>query len=185
MPATSLRCARPPARWAAAGHDEAAGGISAGEAERLKVLARFMLSPLYGILIGLAFIGPWLVLGRTLTARSAFASLCFVLAAALAAGCTSAAMRIVVRRPWSARFAAALFILIAGTAGLATLFMTLGRLLAYDHVMQIPLRWVVIVIGTAGATTLYDVLSIAAPMMLPFALPLVVLFALLFARPPR
>ncbi len=109
----------------------------------------------------------------------------FGLAAALSAGVTIFANRLLARRPWSARFAAALFLLLLGTAGLSTFFMTLEDTLTSHQRYRFTILFKLWIFAVSGVGELYNVLAIAARLLLPLGLPLTVLFAILIARKPR
>lgn len=89
------------------------------------------------------------------------------------------------KRPWSARFAAALLALLAGTPVVTTLLIAVTSLLSHHRVTEIPIRFTLLILATASALALYNILTIAARLMLPVGLPLTVLLALLIARRPR
>jgi hypothetical protein len=120
-----------------------------------------------------------------LTDRALTATAFFAIAGTLSAGAALVAVRLLRRRPWSARMAAALFLLLTGSPGLAALFMSLLNLLTRHDILQVPIKISLLILGISGAGALYNILAIAAPMMLPLALPLVALFALAIARKPR
>ncbi len=89
------------------------------------------------------------------------------------------------RRPWTARLAATLVILFAGTVGVATAAMAAQLILRHHHLSEIPLKIAFLVVALSTAGELYTVLSAAAPLTLPLGLPAVAVFAVLIARPPR
>src|SRR5688572_29920217 len=75
--------------------------------------ARALLAPAFGAGLALAFAAGWIGLGRNFTARTLSAALTIAVAAALAAGLALLAARVLAQKPWSARFAAALILLVA------------------------------------------------------------------------
>ena len=48
-----------------------------------------------------------------------------------------------------------------------------------------PIRISLIILAISGAGALYNVLAVAAPLITPLGLPLIVLFAWVIARNPR
>ena len=109
----------------------------------------------------------------------------FALAGTLAAGAGLIGVRFLWKRPESVRIAAALICLIAGTAGFATLIFTFDIVFAHHRLSEIPIRMTLIILAISGAGTVYSMLAIAAPIILPLGVPLIALFAVLIARRPR
>jgi hypothetical protein len=149
------------------------------------VLARAVLAPAYGAAIALAFALSWGVLQRGLDGRTLLATAYFGLAGTLAALAALVAGFLLRTRAASARFAAALVLLLLGTAGFAGVFLTLQLVLTFHRLNEVPLKIALLILGISGAGALYNVLAIAAPLILPLGLPAVVLFAILIARRPR
>ena len=110
---------------------------------------------------------------------------CFAAAGMLSASLALLATYLLRRRPFGARMAATLFLLLLGTAGLSTLFMTLKVVLTFHRLNEIPVEIAILVLGIAGLGALYNVLTIAAPLILPLGLPATAVFAFLIARRPR
>jgi hypothetical protein len=63
--------------------------------------------------------------------------------------------------------------------------MALQVVLTYHRLSEIPIKIAILILGISGAGALYNVLAIAAPLILPLGLPLVLVFAALLARGPR
>jgi hypothetical protein len=119
------------------------------------------------------------------TGRAAGATAYFFVSATLSGWVALLAMRLLGSRPWSARMAAALLLLLAGTAGFAALFMTIEVIVVYHDLSEVPPSVSLMVFGLSGAGTLYDVLTVGAPLILPVGLPIFALFAFLIARRSR
>ena len=135
--------------------------------------------------MALSFAAGWLVLARTVTAHTATALLAIGVAGALAAGAALVAARMLRRRPWSARFAAAFLVLTVGTCGLASFFIA-ARIAWLSHPLpDLPLHIVLVILAITGIGALYGFLAIAGFLILPLGLPLIVLFATILARTPR
>ena len=152
---------------------------------RLKGLARALLAPAFGAAIATSYALAWLFLERAFTPRVLTASLYFAIAGTLSAGAGLIAARLLAKRRGNARIAAVLICLVAGTAGFATLFFTLDIVLTHHRLSEIPIRISLIILGISGAGTMYNMLAVAAPIIVPLGLPMIVLFALLIARTPR
>lgn len=146
---------------------------------------RTLLAPIFGVAMALCFATGWLLLERAFTSRTLFACLYVAAAAALSAGLALAAARILARRPWSARFAASLALLIAGTGGLTSLFMAIEPAWTSHPLAELPPQTVLLILATIGAASLYSFLAIAGLLMLPLGLPVMALFAALIARGTR
>jgi hypothetical protein len=175
----------PPKRRGARSHDSASACQSRrGTAPRLS-LARVALAPAFGAALALCYLAGWLALERALTARVGTAMIYIGVAAMLSAAAALLASRLLAGRPWSARFAAALLALVVGTTGLASLFMTVELAWTTHPLPDLPLHVVFLIIAFIGIGALYGFLAIAGHLILPLGLPIVALFALLIARPPR
>ena len=127
----------------------------------------------------------WLFLDRSFTSRVLTATLYFALAGTLSAGAGLIGAQFLSKRRESARIAAVLVCLVAGTTGLAVLFFTLDVVLTRHSLSEFPIHVSLIILGISGAGTTYSMLSIAAPIILPLGLPVIALFAVLIARTPR
>ncbi len=156
-----------------------------GRNQRLSGLTRALLAPAFGAAIALSFTLGWLALDRAFTPRTMTAAAYFALAGTLSAGAALVAMRLLARRPWSARMAAALVCLVAGTAGLASVFMMLELVLTFHDLSEVPIPIAIVILGYTSAGALHSVLAIAAPLILPLGLPMIALFAILIAKNPR
>ena len=141
--------------------------------------------PAFGAAIALSYVLPWLALGRAFSPRVLTATLYFALAGALASAVALLAARLFARRPWSARIAAVVICLAGGTAGFVALFLTLQIVLSHHRLSEIPIRILLIILAISGASETYNVLSIAAPLILPLGVPAILLFALLISGKPR
>ena len=135
--------------------------------------------------MALSYTVGWLAYGREFTARTATADAYFALAGALAAGAALIAARLFRNRPWSVRMAAALICLLVGTTGFASLFTMLHVVFGFHDFSEIPIPMALIILGISGAGALYNVLAIAAPLIMPLGLPMIALFAVLIAKNPR
>jgi hypothetical protein len=135
--------------------------------------------------MALAFAAGWIGLGRDFSARTLSAALTIAVAAALAAVLALIAARLLARKPWSARFAAALILLVAGSGGLASLFIGVETAWATHPMAELPLHIVLLILLIVSTGALYGFLAIAAPLILPLGLPLIAAFAVLMARRPR
>lgn len=152
---------------------------------RLSGLTRALLAPAFGAAIALSFTLGWLALDRAFTPHTMTAAAYFALAGTLSAGAALVAMRLFARHPWSARMAAALVCLLAGTAGFASVFMMLEDVLTFHDLTEVPIPIVILILAISSAGALYNVLAIAAPLILPLGLPMIALFAILIAQNPR
>jgi hypothetical protein len=146
--------------------------------------AAFALAASFGIGVALAFSVGWLALDRAFTGRALTAFVYLVLAGTCAAGLALAAARILAQKPWSARFAAVLILLSAGTGAFATLLMAAQMAFSFHHLSEAPLHIILLILGILSAGALYGFLAVAGPLLIPLGLPLIALFALLIA-PPR
>jgi len=61
----------------------------------------------------------------------------------------------------------------------------LQLVLSHHRLSEIPIRISLIILAVSGAGALYNVLAIAAPVIMPLGLPLIALFAWLIAKSPR
>jgi hypothetical protein len=144
-----------------------------------------LLTPAFGIALGASFLVGWLLLDRAITGRTLTAFLCIAAAGAVSAALAVIAAHLLRRRPWSARFAAVLIVLTAGTVGLAAMFMAAPMAWGFHHLTDLSIRIVLLVLAIQAASALYGFLTVAGPLMLPLWIPLTAAFALFIARPPR
>jgi hypothetical protein len=146
---------------------------------------RLALVPAFGCGMGLGYIAGWTALERAVTDRTLAAAATIGGAATLSAALALIAAHLLRQRPWSARFAASLILLLGGTVGFASV--AAGTHLAWTQhtLLELPLHITALILAIQIAATLYGVLALAAPLVLPFALPLVAAFAVLIARSPR
>jgi hypothetical protein len=146
---------------------------------------RLALAPAFGCGMGLGYIAGWMALDRAVTDRTLAAAATIAGAAALCALLALAASYVLRRRPWSARFAASLVLLLGGTVGFASVAAGTHLAWAQHALLELPLHITVLILAIQIAAALYGFLALAAPLVLPFALPLVAAFAVLIARHPR
>jgi len=135
--------------------------------------------------VALSYLLSNLFLGRALTPRLVLASLDFALAGTLAAAAALAAAWLLSARPWSARISAVALCLMIGTTGFAVLFLMLELVLPHHRLGEIPFRIALIILAISSAGETYNLLAIAARLILPIALPAIALFAVLIAGRPR
>jgi hypothetical protein len=148
-------------------------------------LPRLLLAPAFGAAIAISYLLAWLFLERAFTQRVLTATFYFAVAGTLSAGAALAGVHLFSKRRLSARFAAALICLLAGTAGFAILFFTLDIVLSHHRLSELPIRISLIILGISGAGTAYSMLALAAPIILPLGIPLIAIFAFVIARRPR
>jgi hypothetical protein len=135
--------------------------------------------------MALVYAASWIGLDRDFTARTLTATLYIGMASALAGAMALLAVRVLAQKPWSARFAASLILLIGATAAGASLFIGIEVAWATHPMRELPLRIVMTILLIIGASALYGFLALAGPLLLPLGLPLVAIVAWLMARPPR
>lgn len=135
--------------------------------------------------MALCFAAGWLFLGRAFTGRTLTACFYVAVASTLAAAAALVAARILARRHWSARFAAAVILLVVGVGGLTPIFMAMQMAWAFHDLSELPLHIFVLVLALMGAAALYNFLAIAGLLILPLGLPAIALFAVLIARTTR
>lgn len=147
--------------------------------------AGLAVSLLCGALFALCFLGGWLLVGRPLSSRSVTVTLYIAASATLSSGAALHLMGRFRRRPWTARFAAALFVLLAGPAVLSSFFMAVQEGLHSPTLTEVPLRLAFLLAGLLGAGAIYTFLAVAGPLMLPLGLPLALLLAAVMSRSGR
>jgi hypothetical protein len=135
--------------------------------------------------IALTLLGANLLIGRHFTPRLLIATIDFAVAGALAAAAALAAAWLFSARPWSARASAVAICLTAGTAGFAVLFLMLELVLPHHRLDEIPFRIALLILAISSAGETFNVLTIAARLILPVGLPAIVVFTLLIAGRPR
>ena len=135
--------------------------------------------------MALSLLAGWLFVGRAVTASSLTALAYLAAAGTMAAALALAANWLLKRRPWTARLAAALFLLIAGTVGLASFLIGIETAMDTHDLGDVPLRTVLVILALTSAATLYNFLAVAGFLMLPLGAPIMVLFALAIAGMPR
>lgn len=164
---------------------DATGTARSDEDPRLSGFARALLAPAFGAAIAISYALAWLFLERSITPRVLNATAYFALAGTLSAGAALAATGFLTKWRWGIRLAVAVLCLTAGTLLLAALFMMLQTVLTYHRLSEIPIGITIAILGISGAGALYNVLTSAAPLILPLGAPVIVLFAVLIARVPR
>jgi hypothetical protein len=149
------------------------------------VRSNLLLPPTFGIALGASFLIGWVSLGRAVTDRTLAACAYLAVAGAIAAGVAMIAAHLLRRRPWSARFAAALVVLTAGTVGLAASFIGAQLAWGFHDLTELPVHIVLLILAIQAASALYGFLAIAGHIILPLGVPLTAAFALFIARPTR
>lgn len=135
--------------------------------------------------MAMSFIAGWLALDRAFTGRVLTAAIYIGVAGMLSAAAALATGFILRRKPWSARFAAALLLLTAGTGGLAALQAGVRTAWIQHALPELPIEIALLILAINIAAALYGFLAIAAPLILPLGLPLIVMSAFLIARASR
>jgi hypothetical protein len=139
---------------------------------------------LYGIAVGLAFIPGALWLRGGIDGRLGLAIGLFTAGAACAGTLSAWFLPSISRRkPFSARFSAALILLMLSTAAFQALLLFLHRAVyaAKWWVEPLTLHWFIALAMNAAGTAFYYV-ALGLPMLLPAGLPLLFASAALLAR---
>ena len=136
--------------------------------------AAFLAPPLFGFAMAVAFAAAWLATGRTVTEEAVAASLVIAVASAVSCGAAFLAGHLLRRRPWSARFSAALVMLITGTAALSS--GAVGAHLAWTThpLLELSPKLVLIILVLSSVGALYGFLTIPAYLLLPLGVPLMI-----------
>lgn len=124
----------------------------------------------------------WSLLDRAYTDRALLALAFMAAAGALTAAAALLAADLLRCRPWTARFAAALFCLTTGTVGLTSLFLAIQMAWASHPFADLPLRTVLLIVGNIGVAALYNFLALAGFLLLPGGLAVIAAFAWAIAR---
>jgi hypothetical protein len=132
-----------------------------------------------------SFGAGWILLDRAFTGRTLAAAVHIGIAAAIAAALALQAFYLLRPRRWPTRFAMGIVLLSAGTGAIASLTMGVATAWARHPLAELGLADAALISLINVAAALYMVLTVAAPVLLPAGLPLVVLFAALLARTPR
>jgi hypothetical protein len=148
-------------------------------------MARVLLPAACGLAMALSFGAGWVLLGRAFTGRTLAAAIHIGIAAAVAAALALLALHLLRPRRWAIRFALAIVLLWAGTCAVAALTMGVETAWTRHTLTELALADALRVVAINVAAALYTLLTVAAPLMLPAGVPLVVLFAALVARTPR
>lgn len=135
--------------------------------------------------MAICLILAWLILGRALTRDTVTATVFLATAATVSAGFALAATGWLRTRGWSARFAAALVLLAAGTLGFTSLLMMLHTVVRAHDLTDVPVAVAVAVAAISTVAALHNFLTLAGLAILPLALPVILAFAVLLARDPR
>jgi hypothetical protein len=153
---------------------------------RHRRMARALLLPAAcGLAMASSFAAGVLLLDRAFTGRTLAAAVHIGIAAAIAAALALLAVHLLRPRRWPARFAISIVLLSAGTCALASLTMGVGTAWTRHTLTDLALADAARVVLINVAAALYTFLTVAAPLILPAGVPLVVLFAALVARTPR
>ncbi len=148
-------------------------------------MRRVWLAPLFGIAIASSYAIAWFALDRAFTARTLLALGFIAAAGALSAAAVLVATHLLASRPWTARFAAALFCLTAGAVGLTSLFLAIEVAWASHPPAELPLHIVLLIVANIGLAALYNFLALAGFLFLPLGLAFIAAFAWAIAWPPR
>ncbi len=135
--------------------------------------------------MALAFALGWVALERDVSTGTLTAMLFIAVAGGLSASAALVIVRRIASRPWSARLAAVLLLLILGTGGLASLAMAVQTAWVSHDLTAVPLHIAFLIVAFVGAGAAYGFLAIAALLMLPVGLPLLAAVSLAIARTPR
>jgi hypothetical protein len=155
-------------------------------AARRRRMARVLLLPTAcGLAMALSFGAGWVLLGRAFTGRTLAAAIHVGIAAAVAAALALLALHLLRPRRWPTRFAMGIALLSAGTCAVAALTMGVETAWTRHTLTELALADALRVVAINVAAALYTLLTVAAPLILPAGVPLVVLFAALVARTPR
>jgi hypothetical protein len=154
-------------------------------ARRLQMARALLLPAVFGLAMASSFGAGWLLFDRAFTGRSLAAAVHIGIAAAIAAALTLQAFYLLRPRRWPTRFAMGIVLLSAGTCAVASLTMGVWTAWARHPLTELPLADAALVVLINVAAALYTLLTVAAPVILPAGLPLIVLFAALLARMPR
>ena len=136
--------------------------------------------------MALAFTMAWIALGRVVTPRALAAGLTIAVASGASAAVALLAARLLARRGWSARFAAASLMLISGTAVLTAGLIGAHTAWTTHPLLELSPKLVLIIVALSSVGSLYSFLAIAGFLILPLGVPLIFLAAALVAnQPPR
>jgi hypothetical protein len=137
---------------------------------------------MFGVLMGLSLAVSLRVLGRPTTGSSLAGAANIGFAAMLSAWVAVIAASFLVKRPWSARYAASLLILIAGTGALTTVQLVFEMAWQFGHLTNLPPGIAGLILANLGAAALYYFLTIPGILILPLAMPLIFATAAFIAR---
>ena len=132
-----------------------------------------------------AMAAAWLLLGRAVTAPVGLAMAFLAVAALAAALAAQISVAVLHNQPWTSRFAAATLILVVGTVGTTSALLMAQTVLASYDFTDVPAGMVVRILMVSGAAALYNFLTMAGLVILPFSLPLIAAFAWVIARRRR
>jgi hypothetical protein len=144
-----------------------------------------MIAPAFGVAMALAFVTAWLVLDRAVTSRAVGACLTIAVASGVSAAVALVANRILGRRAWTARYAAALSVLITGTGALTSFFIGAETAWTTHSLLELSPKLVVIVVLLTSVGSLYSFLSVAGFVLLPIGVPVIFASAALIAHRAR
>jgi hypothetical protein len=135
--------------------------------------------------MGFCFLVSLVALGRPLTGGSLAAVLSVAASACVSAAVAMVSARLLQMRPWTARYACSLLMLIGGTGALSALLVAIEMAWRYGHLAHAAPHVILLILANLGIVALYYFLSIAAPLILPVGLPLFAGMAALIARRRR
>jgi hypothetical protein len=125
----------------------------------------------------------WMALGRAVADRQAMAAVFVGIAGFISCIAAELAVRRLRRPGRAAQFAAAIVALTVGTISGASFLLGIERAWASHPLLELPPKIVFMILTIVGAGSLYTFMSIAAWLILPLGLPIIVLTAFLLARP--
>jgi len=148
----------------------------------VSVRLRLLLAPAYGVLMATAFLITWLALDRAVTRATLVGAAHIAAAAVLAAAVAQTAGRLLHRRPWGARFAAALLLTMAGTPAIIAVLIGVPTALEAHPIAGLSPKDAFYVMANFTVSALYSFLTIPARLLVPLGLPLTVACAALIVR---
>jgi hypothetical protein len=123
--------------------------------------------------MGIGLLASLIALGRPLTGSSIAAVLSVAIAAGVSAASALVSARLLRSRPWTARYACSLLLLIGGTGALSALIVATEMAWRYGHLAHAPPHVIHLILANLGVVALYYFLSIVGPLVLPLGLPLI------------
>ena len=136
---------------------------------------------LFGLGTAAALAVSWLVLGRGVSHKLELALAFLFASGTVAAWTVECLMRLMRRSMASARFSAALLVLLLATAGIFCSVTT--ALVLREHLGEgLPLHILLLIFFYAGGASLYTWLAVGGWLLLPLGLPLILGYAVVLAR---